>query len=136
MSIEDGLFHILTGYIPLAALIGAKCYPAMGVPANTAAPYVAYQLVSGGHEGHQTAQSALREVRYQFDCVAATRTNADALAEAVKSALAYYRGALPSGETIRTAVLEMETSAPDAPTDGSQRGPQRVVLDFVIWFVP
>jgi len=134
--IEDGIFHIVTSHPATAALIGRKCYPALGVPANTAAPYVTYQLVAGGRETHQTAQSDLREMRYQFDCVAATRTAADALAEAVKEAAAYYRGMVPTGETIRTIYMEVEMSEPDAPTDGSQRGPQRVVLDFVIWFVP
>ena len=136
MSIEDGLYYILTQDAALSALVGDKVYPMLGVPADTSAPYVAYQLVTGGREVHQTDQSAMREVRYQFDCVSTSRAKSDALGEAVKGALAYYGGTVPTGEQIRTAVMELESVAPDAPTDGSQSGAQRVVLDFVIWFVP
>ena len=110
MSLEDGIFYVLTTNPRLYALVAERVYPSLGVPARTPMPYVAYKLVGGVFDTHQTAQSDMHETRYQFDCVAATRTAADALCEAVKRALAYYSGAVPTGETILSSVMEMEVT--------------------------
>ena len=109
-------------------------YRAGHVQQGAVMPYLVYQLISEVLLYHQGGQ-ALWEAIYQFDCVADTATEAEALAKAVEDWLDNYRDTM-NGVTIRLATLDDERDAPAPPTDGTERGPWVVQQDYTVHYVP
>ncbi|QMV19691.1 DUF3168 domain-containing protein [Granulicella sp. 5B5] len=102
MSIEAGLFQLLSQSAALQALVGnpaAFVFPVM-LPEKPPLPCISYQLV-GGSANPALTRSGVQRRRYQFDFWAdyeqGTYDQAIALRDAVIHLLNGFTGALPNG---------------------------------------
>lgn len=89
MTIEEALYAGLTGYGDLATLIGARLYPVV-LPQNGPLPAIAYQrisTVSTEDRDSGAASDDFNQARFQFDIVAESAPNAQAVAIVLRRAL-------------------------------------------------
>jgi hypothetical protein len=98
-----------------------------------ALPYVVFEVFEGISQQHLTGISGLARNRIQIDAYAATRTAANALAEALRLALAGFRGNFDSTlvrETGRTSYRRGR----DKPTDGGNQRRYWVSRDYIFTY--
>lgn len=105
MSLGEAIFTRASAFAGLTALIGTppRIYPVDHVPQDVAPPYVQFTIV-GGPRVHVMSRDSLAQPRVQFDCVAATRKAAWALAEQVKACFNRWTGTA-GGITVSAAVI-------------------------------
>lgn len=138
-AMDGALVHYLRNAAGVAALVSARIYPGRAPSSANLSdgPYIIYMNVSRTRERHMGGGSGLALARYQLDAWAASYTEARALADAVRAALDNVQdedmGAAGSTVHVDSAVLDNENDVFGEPTDGGQRAPSRVSLDFLIW---
>ena len=136
MSVSPALHAILTADAGVSALVAARVRPHMAW-AEDDLPYVVYARISDVVGYHMGGEDGLYDARYQLDCWAATGEDAEALAEAVQSALSNYRGtAGPAGSQSHIRCVQMLSCSNDVqqkPT-GSDEFLHRVMMDFRICY--
>ena len=98
MRIEEALVTWLRGLPALAALVGTRIYPAKA-PQGTTAAYIVYDMLGGEDVTAHDGFTGLRTGRISFSCGAGSYALAKSVAEAVRMALAGFRGSL-SGLTV------------------------------------
>ena len=111
-------------------LISTRMYPD-NLPENHTLPCAVYYVISDVKEHHLGGAAALATVRIQVDCYAATRTGANALAEAIRDAADGYSGAA-GDERFQTCHLETQRYDTDTPADGSDLYRYLVSQDWMI----
>lgn len=86
MSAETQLYAILSADAPLGALVGARIYPDL-LPEESVVPYIGYERVAT--EPIVTVHGGLagQDVRITIACWAATRIQAEQLADTVVAAM-------------------------------------------------
>lgn len=107
MRVEEALVTRLQGNEALGALVGARIYPAKA-PQATKAAYVVYDLIGGENVAAHDGFSGLRTGRISFSCCAGRYAEAKAVAEAVRMALAGWRGQVGALEVVVPRVYEDE----------------------------
>lgn len=91
MRVEEALTAKLRGTTAVGALVGSRIYPGKA-PQGTTVAYVVYDLLGGENVGAHDGFSGLRSGRISFSCCAPRYGEAKAVAEAVRLALAGWRG--------------------------------------------
>lgn len=86
MSAETAIFAALDADAGVHALVANRIYPDLR-PQETALPAVVYRRASTSHESTIHGQVYLRRAQIDLDCIAVTRAGAEAIADAVESAL-------------------------------------------------
>lgn len=114
MNIEDGLYDYLKNNVGVSAIVASRIFPLV-MAQKTTLPAITYQTSSlkpdrnmGGNTGRMTAT-------IQLNAWAETYTEVKSLAEALRSALNDYSGAMGS-DTIRRSGVESETDGWDEET--------------------
>ena len=109
--------HILGNTAGVTAIVGTKSH-AGRAPQETALPYVVFDIVSVEPTDSKTRPSSLDRIRVQVDCYATTYAGAEALNDAVRSALdAYTIGATVNGVKVDGIMYITENGTIDEETD-------------------
>ncbi len=86
MSMEADLLAVLEANAGVSALVGARIYP-MVLPQRVTLPAIRYQVISTIPQPTHNGPSGLRQYRLQLSVHAATYSSAQAVAEALYTAL-------------------------------------------------
>ncbi len=125
-SLEESVVDILTGNVPLAALVGTRVEPA---PRNQggALPSISYLRVSTMVVHAHGGNPGLRRTWMQFDVWGDTALSAQAVPQALHTALEHYRGSV-AGVRI-DGPLSLNDRAIYEPAVGSYRR----IVEYYIW---
>ena len=126
MSIKAAIFSILSNDAGVAALVTARIYPAQA-PQRVTAPFITYRRISGPRDHTLSGPTGLTRPRFEFSCWATTDDGAEALAAAVRAALANYSGTVV-GVVIHYTKIDGER---DLPFESSLQF-YRVAVDVII----
>lgn len=107
MRIEEALSTKLRSTAAVSALVGNRIYPGKA-PQGTTSAYVVYDLLGGENVGAHDGFTGLRSGRISFACCAPKYGEAKAVAEAVRLALAGWRGVQGALEISVPQVFEDE----------------------------
>lgn len=109
-------------YTALSALAGGRVYPDI-LPQNVTLPAITFFRVSGRHEVSMGGSSGLDNLRVQVDCWASSRSDADTLAESVRTAM--------------FAATTFSVGGVDGPMDTYEDDTliYRTSMDFSVWNV-
>lgn len=91
MTIETGIFDLLSNTSAVSTLVSARIYP-LRLPQDPTYPAITYRRISGVRINNLLAASGRAHPRFQIDCWGSTITSARAVATAVRQALNCYRG--------------------------------------------
>lgn len=129
MAFESDLTTFLKADGGVAALVTARIYP-LRLPQVPTFPAIVYQTVSTVvlDHNHGGAGRLLRS-RVQFTCWAASHAGADALADALRSALDGYAGTMTI-TVVEYSLLQSERADWDAESEDYRR-----IQDYYILFV-
>lgn len=133
MSLAASLFDYLRSYAPLTALIGSRLY-AVRSPERTASdiqPLVVMRLANEEQESDLGGAAVnLRVADYEFHCMATGYTLAHDMAEAVRTALTGYRGAMGD--------VTVQATAFSGARDDEQAdlGLFIVPVEYRLWYKP
>jgi hypothetical protein len=133
---QASLYYEVVNTAGISAIISSRFYPAGEVPQDADLPYMTFQRISNVQVRHQTANSALNQYRYQFECRAETEKGARDLREQLLTALDRFSGEMGesgSTNTIRDAFHDNDSMDFQPPTDASERGPHRAIVDILFW---
>ncbi|MCP4617178.1 MAG: DUF3168 domain-containing protein [Bradyrhizobium sp.] len=136
-TIRDAIYYELSNAAAITALVSTRIYPAGDVPQAPTLPYLAWFKVDNQHTRHQSGGSDLAQARFQIDAWATTATAAEAIYEALRGVLDNYSGDMGDpgdSVTVRSCVLDTDSSGFIPPTAGGPRGLQRQTMDFLIWY--
>ena len=86
MTIETDFYATLQADAGVTAIAGSKLYPHIA-PEGTAAPFMTFHMVVGTPYNIISRTTALEKKRIQINCWSDSYAGAQALAEAVKTAL-------------------------------------------------
>ena len=87
MTAEEQIFTLLSGYAPLATIVGSKIYP-VRAKQGAVKPWVAYFDVVGLVQNSLSGWSGTDNVVVQFDIWATTYAEAKNIAACVRTAMA------------------------------------------------
>ena len=87
MTISEQIYALLSGYTPLAAIIGTNVYP-VRARQGIAKPWVAYASVYGAPQNSLAGWSGVDNDLYQVDCWSSGHLQAVTIAGHVRAALA------------------------------------------------
>ena len=118
----------VTGYTGSRIFIGKA-------PQSAQLPYIVITDLQSDELETMDATFGLRFVDYDVDCKAASSTESDGLAEAVRTALRGYTGTI-AGATVRAMVLNGETLDFEPPTSGDDGGIYTVTVDCQMQYEP
>ena len=132
MSFKTDLYDKLAATSAITDIVAAGDITQDYGSQASANPRLIYTKISGSSVQHSTGDSDCRTQIYQMDCVCDTPTDAEALAEALRSTFHAYTGTMGSQYIRHTNVLE----APDEvgePQEGSEVriSAARVELEFI-----
>ena len=122
MTLEDTLYDLLSGTAAITTLVSDRIYE-MRRDQGSGLPALVYWRVSGPRVHSHDGASGLAHPRFQVDCWATTPSGANALAEAVRTAVDAY-----STGDIKVAFLVNEQAAYEDET-----GEFFKILDFMFW---
>lgn len=94
-NIRNAIYTRLTSVAGITSLIDKKVYPT-NLPQNITLPAVTFQLLAEDEIETLQTPATMRTAAVQFDCYAATQAAADAVAEAIRTALKNYSGTAAS----------------------------------------
>lgn len=114
MNIEDGLYSYLTNNAGVKAIVASRVYPLV-IAQKTALPAITYQTSSLKPDRNLSGNTGRMTATVQLNAWAETYTEVKSLAEALRSALNDYSGAMGS-DTIRRSGVESETDGWDEET--------------------
>lgn len=86
MTIDAVLYTRLSGYAPLAALVGNRIYPDVA-PQGVEVPFVVRRLIDEQRESGMGADLGLVAARHQFDVFGATHASRRSVMDALRAAL-------------------------------------------------
>lgn len=133
-TIDDALFQEMRDDAPIAALVGNKIFPGIPPP-TTKAPYITFEEISFTRVDHMDGATGLHQAIRRIDCWGSKAEEAIAIAEAVRTALDAFRGAM--GVTaqidVRRASFVGKHDDPEAPPDGGPLDINRRRIQLEIW---
>lgn len=132
MAVEKAIRSILVDDGTVAGLVGNRIYPLVR-PDGTGSPAITYQQISGFRDHVMTGPSGFVESRFQLNCWADTYAEADALADAVRSAVDGYSGTKES-VVIQGIHLVDEGDAIVLQADNESLNERGKRLDITVWF--
>lgn len=123
----------LIGTSAVAAILGTRVYPDQ-LPQAATLPAAVYFVVSGNEEVDLAGTTGVTHARVQIDCYAVTRLAANALATAVRNALAatHERGTWGTVVTLGTTPAGSERYDTQTRGDGSDQVDYITSRDFLI----
>jgi Protein of unknown function (DUF3168). len=129
--IKQALVSILANNPGVADLAGDRVFPQI-IPQEdfdglSKKPCIVYQRTGVGRQQTLCGTSPTMSSVFSIDCYAQTYAGAEALANAVRTALVDYRGSV-AGVRISTAILDNEIDLLDI-----EPGLHRVSMTFTIW---
>jgi hypothetical protein len=128
MSLETGIFTLLTQDATVGPLVGnSRVYPVLMAP-NSAYPAIVYRV--GEIETLYTlaGEAGLSQKRIYVSCHGQAYLDARSLADAVTELLSGYHGTLADGTVIQGAFQDSEEDLYDDPVRT-----YRTDLDFEVW---
>lgn len=128
--IGAGLRTLLINDSGVSNLIGSRMYP-VRLPQSPTVPAIVYMAITGQRFHNTEGSSGLSGPRIQIDCWAATFSETQSLALAVRKVLDGYRGAA-GDDTIQGAFFDSERDFFEA--DAGVSGLYRTSMDFFIYF--
>lgn len=132
MTVEVGLMVYLEADAPLAALVGTRLYPNVLPQRNLTLPAIVWQRIATTRVNSLSGPSGLATPRFQFTCWAATYAAAQAVAEALRTALDGYTGAA-GAYTVSDAILEDEGDMYEPSIGLKEKEAYGVRVDYTIW---
>ena len=90
MSIDEIIYDILIANSAVTGLVGAKIYSSQA-PQGTQFPFVCFEVVSNMPTNTKTGPSKLDFYRVQVTALSQLNPNANAIKEAIRTALDYYQ---------------------------------------------
>jgi len=114
MNIEDGLFYYLTNNAGVSAIVGTRVYPLV-MAQKTTLPAVTYQTTALRPDRSLDGNTGRMTATIQINAWAETHVAVKSLAEALRTALNDYSGAMGSDTIQRSRVLN-ETDGWDEDT--------------------
>lgn len=123
--IEEGLIPFILADAGLSALIGTRLHDDV-LPQSPTLPALVWQRISTPREYSQSGSSHYAMPRFQFACWANTRLETLQVADALRTALEAYKGAMGS-EIVYGIFVENELSGYDPDT-----GLRRQIVDYRI----
>lgn len=104
MSVETGIFKLLSGNAAVSSLVGTRIYPLI-VPEGATFPSVVYQRIDTARNANTFQNGAeLPVARFQLTCWAENFADAAALEKAVRQTLAGFVG-LADDTTIQACLV-------------------------------
>lgn len=107
MRVEEALATRLRASPAVTSLVSTRIHPARA-PQGTKEAYVVYDLIGGENVAAHDGFTGLRTGRISFSCCAGKYAEAKAVAEAVRTALAGWRGHARALEVVVPRVYEDE----------------------------
>jgi hypothetical protein len=135
-GIQAALYYTLSNDAGIVAEVGTNVFQSGDVKQDNATKYIVVQRIDEPEERYQGGASSLYRAHFQTTCVAATQKAAKDIADAVKTCLNDFRGTMGTGAntcTVKRVAFESERDISSGPIDGTQRGPQVVFQDWIIW---
>ena len=127
MSLETGLYTVLTGDAGVSALVGTRIYPEI-MPQGVTYPAISYQRVSTVRTAMLSGVDDFTQVRIVVDCWDDSYSGVKALAAAVKSALDDAR--VLGSQAIQHCMMDGMTDLSQIEGDREDR---HVAIDFIIY---
>lgn len=132
MALRDAIHNRLTkDHAGTAALIGRRCYPRVK-PQGEVRACVVYSKVSYDRSLVGGSDDGLVSLVYQFNCIAPSVSEMEALVIQVTAALSRWSGTLQS-QTIQGTFFVSGAELPDDPSDEGKSGLHAERIDFRIW---
>lgn len=122
---ESDLLAVLEGNAGVSALVGARIYPLI-LPQRVTLPAIRYQVISTIPQPTHNGASGLRQYRIQLSVHAATYSAAQAVAEALHTALDAKKAVFGSGTSC--------TVANDVPGYDEESGQYMRHVDVEPWW--
>lgn len=126
-ELAEAVYSLLSNDAGVAALVGDRIFPDVS-PQRTPSPFVVYSTVSSSSYRHVKGPSGRATPRYQFDCYAESRLDADRLATAVRIALEGFTGTV-AGVAISRITFDNRQTGID---ENAEPWLRRTILDFFI----
>jgi len=114
MNIEDGLFSYLTNNAGVKAIVVSRVYPLV-MPQKTTLPAITYQTTALKPDRTMAGNTGRMTATIQINAWAETHVGVKALAQALRTALNDYSGAMGS-DTIQRSRVETEKDGWDEET--------------------
>lgn len=115
MNIEDGLYKYLCADAGVSAIVSSRVYPLV-MPQKTTLPATTYQTTALKPDRNLAGNTGRMTATIRINAWAETYTEAKNLAEALRTALNDYSGAMGS-DTIQRSGVESETDGWDEETE-------------------
>lgn len=96
MSVEAGLYSILSSSTTLSVLVSDRIFPKTRRNCNTF-PALVYHRISTNPVSSHDAAEGLARIRFQIDCIGSSFASAIEVAAAVRGVLSGYRGYVGGG---------------------------------------
>jgi hypothetical protein len=125
-DVEEAVASILIADPVVSGMIGPRIYQHK-LAQNSQLPALTYQLIDDPSENSHDGASGLAKARLQIDCWGSTKSDATALAVAVKGALVgvkRYSAGVLIGSILK--ISEMSMFDPDVRL-------RRRLIDFAVW---
>ena len=125
-SLEESIVTILTGNVALAALVGTRVEPAPKAQ-GSALPAISYTRVSTVAVHAHSGAVGLRRAWVQFDVWASSALSAQAVTQALHTALEHYRG------TVGGVRIDAALSLNDRAVYNPETNSYRRIVEYYIW---
>lgn len=112
---DEAIYSLLTNDAGVSALVSGRVYP-LGLPQNAVQPCVSYSVSEEAEDETFDGQGGVSQADILIDCWATTYDEAQAVAQAVKSALQNNTG-LVAGVNIQRLILERSLSVIEDDVD-------------------
>lgn len=132
MSVEEGLYSLLSNDEAASALVGSRIFPLIAPQADSL-PYITYQEISGIRQHVLAGPVGMVCSRFQINCWGQVYEDCDAVATAVRKLLDGYAGTA-GGTVVHKAKLDSEIDLQELVEGASQSERRGKALDFIIWF--
>lgn len=132
MTIERAIYAVLAADVGVGSLAGDKIRPLVAFE-DDATPYVVYQRITSEHHDHLSGTSGLARARVQVTAWGNDYGEAKVLATAVRAALDDWSGTA-GGQVVSSTRLESMTDIGGVPTDGPEKVPAGVAMDFSLFY--
>ncbi len=140
MRLMEAIYTHLTTHPGLSALVGTRVHPDT-LPKSPQLPAIAYTQISGPRTYSHDGASGVADARIQFDIVAQSRDQCDAVAAQLESALSGYQGTLGGAGGVEVDSCFLDAEATDYEDDveprentSSPEGTFSQSLDFYFQF--
>lgn len=118
MSIGSEVIKYLESKSAVTDLVSSRIYFLRMPEKQQTYPAIVVNLPNTTYGHYISLSDGIAIARVQFDCLATSSTEADSVAEAIRSILDGYRGTLDTAETI-SSTLQYEQDMTQPPVDGS-----------------